>query len=419
MSYLHPTAPVNTSGGNPDPFNLNDYEAANPQVISRDTRIYNQNLWQQFFQWKRISEDVIHFTPFDNLPPDQQLAIKARRIRAFKDSNIPWLVSDYTQFLTALDDIDDLSKSAQFLNQYVIKPVITTGKIARRLILHGPRDTLADFKETCKYKSFPRDRKLAIARYHNWNFLAFLGEAALALLFPSWRFVALGLQFLQTTDALFGVGLQLGPVLGLVAETVFRGLHDVGLPFGPENNKYHQLVAARVTQRAAQLQAAHPALHPEDHLTSLAATELASRHEFMPYMVITPDQYPDMTDIPFHPVTQLEHYAGLLASLPWNTAAAAVNNFLGPMLENWSTAVNGKPPNWSPARQPGSLERELLGLSEKGVCPGGACDAEAWQHLAIVQHTHERISPLDHSLLDTYHMLKNLLWDVPVGALTG
>jgi hypothetical protein len=418
VSYAHPSAPCNSGNHNTDGYDLLTWRQRNATLAPPDKRIVDSPLWSEFFQWKRIKEDVIHVTPFDRLPQEQRDAIKARRFLAFQESHIPWIVTDSTGLLQALDDVDDMIKSARFVTDYAVKPLVGLTEAAITLARDGPRAALNDFRGACKLPAHGRDRKLAFLRSINGAGAGTLATLALAALFPLWRFVALGLQFLQTTDNFFGVGIQLGPVLGIAQEQVFRTLHDVGLPFGPENNKYNQILAARVTHRTAFLNAAHQALHPEDRLSALAAAHQASTGEYMKYIVLTQDDYPKAMDLFMHPSTQLENYRGLVKSLPYNMAAAVVNNFIAPMFDNWSKAVNGVEPPAPPKHIVNSLEKRVLGLAELNICPDNHCSAAIWQHLAIENNVTERLDPISKQIIDAYHYFKALLWDVPPEVIT-
>lgn len=440
MSFLHPNAPTNSNGEIRDPFDLDAWQDLHPKVIPRDTNVQITHLWQDFFQWRRISEDVVHFTPFDDLPADDRNRIRARRLRAFKDSRIPWQITDLTSLLTAIDDVDDMGKSIKFLREYAVKPAIKLTKPPSTLELIKAEDELDDFKRACALAASGHARKRALLRANNWNWLAFLGEGLLGILFPSWRFIALGLQFLQTTDSLFGVGVQLGPLLGLLSETAFRGLEGLGLPFGPDHNKYNQILAARTTQRMGKLLAAHRQLHPEDRLTLLGAGLAASHPTILPPIVIPPEDYPDVgkairtpaeeawriatgdsscfSCVLTEPWQQLKNFAGLAASIPYNSVATVLNNFLGPTLANWSESVNGVPSDAQPTTTPDNLQRELLRLAELGICPGKQCNAEIYQDLQALATAGRRFNATDHGRTTIYQIAQALGLSLPAEILT-
>jgi len=413
VSYTYPCAPKNSAGKNDHPFDYLTWLERNRTLAPPDQHIGVTQLWREFFQWKRIKEDVLHFTPFDSLPAEQRDAIRARRLRAFQDSHIPWQVTDLTTFLTAVDDIDDMGKSVKFVKDYAITPT-------RKLF--GPKgpeidademNDIARYREACALRAAARQQKLAIANAGRFKWPSAQFGALLALLFPFWRFAALGAQFLQTLDGLFGVGLQLGPVMGLLAETFFRTPGLVGDRFGPEDNKYNQILAARVTAKGPFLIAAHNTLHPEDLLSTYVGMYHASETDVLPYVFIAPDEYPDAFDILNHPITQLQHFAGLLDSIPYNFAASVVNNFMAPTLNNWSRALGEAPIQDEPRHIPNSLEKRILGLAERQICPNLTCTAAIWQHLAIQNNAAERLDPITHQLRDLVDYFAGLLWSVP------
>jgi hypothetical protein len=413
VSFLFPCAPKNSAGQSPAPFDTLSWLDRNRTLKPADTPVQIAPLWREFFQWKRIKEDMLHFTPFDSLPQEQRDAIRARRLLAFQESHIPWQVSDLSTFLTAVDDIDDMGKSVRFVKDYAITPV-------RRLFgPKGPRidgdldDNLVKFRDSCRLRADARAAKLALvnAIQHKWS--TGIGAAALALLFPAWKFAALGMQFLQTLDGFFGVGLQLGPFMGLLAETAFRGAELVGAPFSPSDNKYNQILAARVTAKSPLLIAAHNTLHPEDLMTTYIGMYHASETDVLPYVFISPDDYPSAIDVFSHPITQLQHFVGMLDSIPYNFTASLINNFMAPTLDNWSGALGNAPSRDEPRHIPNSLERRLIGLAEHQICPSANCNAAIWQHLGIENNAAQRFDPITHQLRDAIDFFGRLLWSVP------
>jgi hypothetical protein len=413
MSFEHPTHTVNTCRRNDDPFDLLSWQQRHDTLAPRDQPIKDTKAWTLFFQWKHFQEDTIHFTPFDSLPKEDRDTIRARRLRAFQESRIPWLVSDYSEYAQALDDIDDMAKTATFIKEYAVTPLVQLPSAIRTLASDTFEDAVRDMREACTVVHGPRQRKLAFLNKRHPGTGSSLLLPALALLFPAWKFVALGLQALQTLDNFFGVGIQLGPIIAAAEEAFFRGLSKIGLPFGPENNKYHQLLAAGVTRRSARIAAIHRALHPEDVLTMLSAQHAASNHLYMPYLVIDPDHYPKATELFHDPATQLRNYKNLALSLPYNLAAVVTNNAIAPMFLNWSSAVNAQPPAAQPQYVPNSLERRIMATLNSGFCPGTHCNASVYQHFGIENTIAQRLDPISDQLIDAYHFFKSLLWHPP------
>lgn len=380
MSYWHPTAERNSAGFDPDPITPARERIALDYLDGLNARGRDLSLYNPLSSWKRITEDVIHFTPFDSLPQKEQDAIRLRRRRNFQKSSIPWIVTDYGSLMNTYDDIDDLLKTKRLIQDYALTPA---ARLAHRLAKGRKpfRDALLDgWRDSCDPEIKPRQRKLAIPGFGGLNFLASLGLGALSALFPSWRLVALGLQALQTTDAFFGVGIQLGPILGYALELFFRGLEATNGPIFHFENKYEQLKAARVLRGGNKLLAAAPHADPDDAWTALTGFYYASDADIMPILVIDPDDYPSLTDV----FTDWGAWAKegfdavrLAASLPYNLGALAVNNFLGDALMGMSQMTGGPGYGASdPTFEPDNETRAFMKLAEAGICPGPQCEAE-------------------------------------------
>jgi len=379
MSYLHPSAPTNSAGEERDPITGSRLTRANDYFDRYFNRENPKRDQSPFSSWKRFSEDVLHYQRFDSLPQEQQDAIRVRRRRNFQESDIPWIVTDATSLLTFLDDIDDLKKTGTFLNEFALTPA---AKAAGKL-LDGKspfRDQrLTGWANDCDLKVPPRQRKQAIPGFGGLNLLAFLGLGALGLMFPGWRFFSLALQAAQTMDNFFGIGLQLGPILGYFMETFFRGAADTGGPILQFENKWEQLKASRIIQRGNRGLAAAPHADPDDALTSLTGLYDASGSDILPRLVIAPEDYPSFNDLSLDPASwgkESFDLARLAASLPYNLGAAAVNNLLGETLANWSEAVGGSLPGGAPDAKPDNETEVLMMLAELGICPAGQCEAE-------------------------------------------
>lgn len=352
------------------------------------------DLVADFFQWKRVREDLIHFTPIDSLPEIERDAIRRRRFLAFKNSRIPWQATDATALLTAIDDVDDMSKVPGFIRDYAVRPLSALG---RRFTGKSttPRDANLDaWRDACAAPAAPRERKRIVLGNGLLDLLGFLGLGALSALFPAWAFALRALQFLQVTDSLFGVGIQLGPAIGLAAELAARAGEAIGLPFGPEHNKYHQLLAAGITQSANKLAASDQTMHPEDRLTTLLALHRSSESDLLPHIVLGADDYPNLAETITHPWQAGEYafnFARLAASIPYNLGADLVNATLGGMLGNWSTALDGAGPAAVPTAAPNNQLRAVMKLADQGVCPAGQCDAELYMQTRILTDPHRRI----------------------------
>ncbi len=402
-------------GDNPDPITPPRRERAQRLLTDRRARVDSGDSFADFFQWKRIKEDVIHFTPFDSLPQDEQDAIRLRRYDAYQNSRVPWIVTDASQLLSAIDDVDDLSKVPGFVNDYVVAP---TRGLAKRFTGKGTKradENLEAWRDSCAAPTSPRERKRFLLSHGLLDVLGFAGLSALTALFPAWAFALRAMQFLQVTDAFFGVGIQLGPALGFAEEKLARGLEAIGLPFGPEHNKYHQLLAAHVTRESNRLPATGGASHPEDTLTSMFAMHRASEGDLLPMIILAEDDYPNLAETITHP-WQVGQYAfsfgRLAASIPYNLGAELVNATLGPMLQNWSRALGAIGQPSTPAPIPGNELRALMALADEGICPSPICDAQLYQDAFLLTHGHPRIDVATNRPRSIWERAKDLGLDV-------
>lgn len=433
MSYQHPTAETNSGGRNPDPLT-----GARLERAQRNYEAYGRpqtDLWayNPFSSWKRITQDLIHFTPIDSLPQEDQDAIRYRRAQNYKGSNVPWIVSDYTSLMTAYDDVDDLLKTKTLITDYALSPAARAAKKLLGKRKASPDEKLDGWRDTCDTPAPPREKKLAVPNYGGLNLLAALGLDALAVLFPSWRLAALLFQALQTTDSFFGVGVQLGPVLGFAAEAAFRGLKLVGGPIFDFENKYEQLKGARIIASGNKALAAAHHAHPDDALTSLTGLYYASAGDVLPTLVIDQGDYPGLTqvfDVPWGPSPDesiLTHYgvtipadllknaatqgfdaARLAASLPYNLGAAVTNNLLSGILGGWSQSLGGPGESGVPSFTPDNETRELMKLAEDGICPAGQCDGELVTYVNTLPRVGSRIDPATGETIRTLDAARSL-----------
>ena len=411
MSYLHPTADVNSAGEDRDPLTGERERVATEraqQALSDDPGLAAYN---PFGSWRRITEDLIHFTPFDNLPQAEQDAIRMRRRLAYRNSAVPWIVSDYASLMTAYDDIDDLMKTKTLIKDYALTPAARAAAKLTKGRSPLKDEKLTGWKEGCDVPATPRERKLQVPQFGGLNFLANLGLDALALLFPQWRLAALLLQALQTTDTLFGVGIQLGPALGFAMEGAFRGLKAIGGPIFDFDNKYEQLKAARVMRDANRTLAAAPHSHPDDALTSLTGFYYSSDHDIFPTLVIDQNDYPSVADV-FHDPWQVGKEAfdaaRLAASLPYNLGAQLANNLLGDAITEMSKMLGGGGDGAFPGEVPDNETRALMKLAEEGICATDLCEGDLAMDAYLLSQPQKRYVAGSPELLSDQQLAKNL-----------
>lgn len=398
MSYNYPTAQFNSAGEERDPIRGSRLDAANRTYDEYFAKPNPKADQSPFSSWQRFTEDVLHYRPIDSLPQEERDAIRIRRRRAYQESDVPWIITDFTSLMTAYDDVDDLLKTKTLLKDYALTPAAR----AARKLLKGRRldadEKITGWREGCDVPAPPREKKLLVPGFGGLNLLAALGLGALGVLFPQWRLLSLLLQAAQTTDALFGVGLQLGPILGYLMETTFRRIRDVNGPIFDFDSKYEQLKAARVIRNSNRALAAANHAKGDDAFTSLTGLYYASDRDVLPRLVIDQEDYPSVSEVFEHPWQigkEAFDAARLAASLPYNLGAAAVNGLLGDALAAWSAATGGPGAAGMPGFTPDNETRGLMQLTEDGICPSGQCEGEALQQAAVLFHITGRTDPTD------------------------
>jgi hypothetical protein len=379
MSYDHPSGDFNSAGENPDPMSAIRIERAEARIQEYERT--KRSIWDYnpFGSWKRFTEDIIHFTPMDELPQEDQDAIRLRRRKNFEGSSVPWIVSDYTGLLTAIDDVDDLMKTKKLVSDYALTPAAKAARNLRKGDKPWLDSVLDGWREGCDVPAPPREKKLLIPSFAGLNFLAQLLTGAFCTLLPLPRLACLLMQAAQTTDALFGIGLQLGPVLGFLMEAKLRALEAIGGPIFHFDNKWEQLKAARILQKTPYHLAAAAYADSDDALSSLTGFYWATDHARAPIFVISPEDYPSIAEVFEDPSTfgkEALDFGRLAASLPYNMGAAALNVTVGEGLTNMATALSWEKNPYPGQNKPDNATRALMKIAENGICPGGQCEGE-------------------------------------------
>jgi hypothetical protein len=305
-----------------------------------------------------------------------------RRRRLFENSRVPWIVSDVGGLVQAYDDVQDIVSFTRW-NKQLFTPKGLSACL-RRQSLRGRTGAAALFACFCPAGT-PGKRELGqVAERVNSR----VGEGfvpLMARLFPGLAGPIWLLMAGQVSLTLFGVGISLGPTIGAGLELFFRGLEAVGLPFGPEHNKYHQLKRARAIKNGPKLCGSLLEVDWQDRLMALTGLKFALRDSHVvPEIVIHPGDYPDVGQLLSDPLGVFGNLAALAGSLLPNAAAYMVNDLVQPMVEDLSRFFGGNPLDLGTNPSPSVLA--AMKFIEKGRCPvGNACAGSIEDALAAYE----------------------------------
>lgn len=296
---------------------------------------------------------------------EQKARKKARRGRLLRDSGVPWIVSDIGAVLQFYDDAQDIVSFARW-NKRLLTPK-GIFRCVKRQSTKGRRGSAALFACLCAARKGPRKRTFQGRKTkRNGRDVAFVGILARFFpgLAPLWYLLLLG----QVSATVFGYGISLGPLIGAAMELAFRGLDEVGLPFDPSHNKYHQLKRARLLRRAREGIGATAHLDWDDKLTSLVALRLAlEQGDLIPEIVIDPRDYPDLKDLLRDPTDTVKNASRLLGSLAPNAVSYLAEDFMLPIARDIAGLLGGDPS--APFEGVSAHAKEALRLLDKGLCP--------------------------------------------------
>lgn len=318
-------------------------------------------------------------------PPtlEEEVAARERRRQAMMNSNVPWIVSDIGSILSFYDDAQDIVSFAKWNRR------LFSGNALRecmsRKVGAGMNPAHAAYACACPFGSGGKRRMAEQLSRSRKGFGGLLG-AALLRLFPLVSRLAYPLLLFQVTSTVLGWGVSLGPIIGAASELFFRGLHEIGLPFGPEHNKYHQLQRARLMHNLPRGWGAMPYVERGDRLTGLMATQFAfAELGQFPEIVIQPQDYPDLSDVFRDPFGVFRATANVAASLLPNALAYVANELVPDLLGGISKMLGGS--GERAQESPDPLTRAMLGLAERNICTSqGVCvetvreavDLESW-----------------------------------------
>jgi hypothetical protein len=226
--------------------------------------------------------------------PEEKKVQKARRQRLLEGSSVPWILQDLAGILQFYDDAQDIMAFTRW-NKQLLSPARLRACVAKQA-KQGITGAAAITKCFCALGGGGHKKDAAAAS--SPSILSAGLPAALAFRFlPKFGPLTWLMLAGQVSLTLFGVGVKLGPLIGASIELTFRGLESLGLPFGPEHNKYNELLSARLLEKAEKGIGASGYMGSGDRLAALYATRFAygTASGIMPHIVL-PQDVPNFGD---------------------------------------------------------------------------------------------------------------------------
>jgi len=175
-------------------------------------------------------DEVIHIVPESLLPEDEQAARRRERAIRISRSPVPESVRAIGSIMTWVDDVQDALLTAAIiarLGSVFYKPLIPValglGAAAEAVNIFGLAGNLATAPLTGKFRATSAMRSLL-----GTQVVRGLRTPGLQRAIPT---VGEALQIAQTTDQLFGTGVSLGPVVGLLQDLVFGSVTGADFTF--------------------------------------------------------------------------------------------------------------------------------------------------------------------------------------------
>jgi len=329
--------------------------------------------------WREVADGTI---VWGDPTPAQVAARRERRARLFEESRVPWIVQDIGGLLGFYDDIQDIVSFTRW-NKRIFSPK----RIAQCMRRQGKKGRSGAAAVLACFCPVGRKGKRDAAKVAD-KAVKQVGPgltAALGKLFPFLNPLMYPLLALQVSATLFGVGISLGPAVGAALEGFFRGLDAVGLPFGPEHNKYHQLKRARVLQGCPKLVGSWPHTDWEDRLTSLLGMQFAWRDtDILPEVVLQPEDYPRIEELVTDPFDTFKSVAGMGLSLLPNAASYLVDDFFEPIVGDVARLLGGEATQ--AYYDPAPWTKAALAFIEKGKCPAHtACTSSVEDAITVAE----------------------------------
>jgi len=224
-------------------------------------------------------DDVVHVVPEYLLPEAEQVRRRRDRARRISESPVPESVQAIGTLMTFVDDVQDALLTAAIIARLAAvfyKPLLPAaaglGAAAEALNAFNLSAQLAAVPLTGKYRAQSSMRGILGAQV-----VRGLRNVRLQRAIPT---VGEILQVLQTTDQFFGVGISLGPLVGVIVETIF------GVPQGAEfafssGIRYRPADAVWLRpeyQRKAEALELHGPIHQVARAAGAAAWILGAEH---------------------------------------------------------------------------------------------------------------------------------------------
>lgn len=316
--------------------------------------------------WEEIRDGTLVWHPPS---AEEKAAARERRAILFRNSHVPWILTDLGGLLGGYDNIQDVVAFTNW-NRKVYTPGAFRDCVEGRA-MRGDTGLAAAVACACP---FGRSSKRTVAATASgWGSilqaaLYGLPVAAVLRFMPPVSGVMWALLAGQVAMSKWGVGLRLGAIVGASQELTYRALSDIGFPFGVDRNKYNQLQRARIIAQGDKLMGASQYLDLGDRLMTVVGLGHAYRDSFpVPEIVLGPQDYPDTTNLLRDPWGTIRAAANLAGSLIPNAAAYAINDLVEPALPYVSRFVGGVPLPPEPGLSP--KVRAAMRAIHKQKCP--------------------------------------------------
>jgi hypothetical protein len=349
--------------------------------------------------WRLIKEDTIMW---GEPSEEEKASLRAQRYALFKDSAIPWIVSDAGALTGFIDDIQDILAFGIWNKRLIAKhlgkggdvdggfgrrkddpdELGSFGRCMRNQSLKGRTGMAALSRCMCGRRGRQNKRRMKAMTPMDLSGLGPLLTLGLRL-FPGTAPLMWALLAGQVAGSLFGYGIKLGPVIGFAMETFFRGADAVGLPFDRSHNKWFQLKIARGYQMLERGFGAARAMNWEDRLTMVAGTKIMlDNTRPLPAFIVDSKDYPTFDDLWDDPYGAVGNATVLLGSLAPNLAAYMVNDFIMPIIKGFSELGGGE--DQPEAYQINPFLHPALRVAHKHQCPSWEiCDQAIEDTLAM------------------------------------